>query len=388
MAAKLKKLPKRVRQRERADGSLRLWWEPDATAKRHGFEAVELDPDRPTWSVQRATQLNADVDRANKGRGAAPRSSGGRSIEALIALYLADEMFTGKKAKTQASYRGFLKIISEKWGAENVVSFSKPVLRKWYQTNCTARGTTMAARLNAMMSILFSFAELEGWRPEGSNPATRIKVGAATRRSRIVSWEEFDACIDAAEGLGYHALAWCCRLSLFQGQRQTDVFQAAPKDFRDVETEAGTRLAWKVLRSKRGTLGMMAVHPEIAPALRQLLAARQGEDVLLIDETLGRPFDDGSFRRRWDAVRDLAARRCPSITASDNPLQFRDLRRSFGVLARAGSASNDDIADVLGNSANQDAMLEDIYMPPSFETASRAVLAIQRPAKTEKRRKA
>ena len=62
-------------------------------------------------------------------------------------------------------------------------------------------------------------------------------------------------------------------------------------------------------------------------------------------------------------------------------LQFRDLRRTFGHLARLGGADPRDVGDALGNQAGFDPELGEIYMPPSFETASRAVAAITRPRK-------
>lgn len=69
-------------------------------------------------------------------------------------------------------------------------------------------------------------------------------------------------------------------------------------------------------------------------------------------------------------------------------LQFRDLRRTFGVLSRAGGASADDTGDVLGNSAATNPRLRQTYMPPSLTTASRAVAAIGRPLPSSERKKA
>ena len=62
-------------------------------------------------------------------------------------------------------------------------------------------------------------------------------------------------------------------------------------------------------------------------------------------------------------------------------LQFRDLRRTFGVWARAGGAIKEDVADVLGNTADTDPELGEVYMPPQFTTASRAVMAVKRPTR-------
>eukprot|EP00919_Chromeraceae_sp_WS-2016_P079842 GHVR01188887.1.p1 GENE.GHVR01188887.1~~GHVR01188887.1.p1 ORF type:complete len:110 (-),score=14.87 GHVR01188887.1:181-510(-) len=56
-----------LRQRRRANGSWRVWWEPNQSARDLGFDAVELNADRATWSVREAKRLNEDVDRKRKG---------------------------------------------------------------------------------------------------------------------------------------------------------------------------------------------------------------------------------------------------------------------------------------------------------------------------------
>ena len=61
-------------------------------------------------------------------------------------------------------------------------------------------------------------------------------------------------------------------------------------------------------------------------------------------------------------------------------------RRTFGVWARAGGGSREDVGDVLGNSAAMDPQLGETYMPPSFHTAARAVASIQRPSEQSRKK--
>lgn len=56
------------------------------------------------------------------------------------------------------------------------------------------------------------------------------------------------------------------------------------------------------------------------------------------------------------------------------------------MLSRAGGATKDDTGDVLGNSAAVNPRLGETYMPAQLETASRAVMAIKRPAKAKGRK--
>jgi integrase len=371
-----------LRQRRRADGSWRVWWEPNASARELGFEPVELDENRATWSARQAKQINEDVRRKRDGDIKIPTTAGGRTLSALIHLYKQDPEFTDRKPKTQASYTRNLNIIDKKWGSYPVASFTKPVMREWYMTNRTVRGETMAVRLTGMMSILFSFAELKGWRSEDSNPCFRLKMKIPKGRSRVATWDELDALLDAAIECGLPSIATAALLSVLQGQRETDILAATCGLFKQVTIPLGdsqkTVWTWKVDRSKRGTLGMMQMHPL---ALDRMLAhhdADHPDRALLIEERTGHAYGEDLFHRRWAEVRAAAAKHQPSLTG-DNQLQFRDLRRTFAVWSKAGGASDDDVGDVLGNTAALDPQLQEVYMPPSFETATRAVLSIERP---------
>lgn len=78
----------------------------------------------------------------------------------------------------------------------------------------------------------------------------------------------------------------------------------------------------------------MPLHEEvIGRVLTQVLRIRPVEvDHLLIDEFTGAPYSGDLFRKRWAAIRSEATKFAPSLIT--NPLQFRDLRRTFGVYVR------------------------------------------------------
>jgi integrase len=377
----------RLRQRLRADGTWRLWWEPETDVRALGFAVVELDAGKLGWSVKQCERLNLDVDRARKaGQRTAP--TGARSIDALIRDYQGSRKFLGRAEKTQLDYGRRMKAIAQKWGAQPVGAFTKPVMHQWYETLYAQSGAHQALNQLRIMSILFAHAELIGWRPEGSNPCTRLGMQVPKGRSRSATWAEFDALIAAADTLGWPAMACAVALSALQGARQTDVRTARLDGFRTVTLPASgratqrTALIWELVRSKRGNMGAMELHPDCAPRVRAMLeAAKPGQITLLIDATSGRPISEGLFEDRFSAMRALAAKTVPTVAT----LQFRDLRRTFGVWSRAGGSSKADVGDVLGNSAATDPKLGETYMPPSFETATRAVMAIARP-KTGKRK--
>lgn len=374
-----------LRQRRRADGGWRVWWEPNRSARELGFQPVELDGDRPTWSAREAKRLNDDVDRKRGGDTAPPRSSGGRTIDALIADYRRSVSFKELSDYTRRSYGINLAVIEAKWGPRNVVDFSKPVLRTWYEAIYSASGPASALALVRMFSILMSHAEVRGWRAENTNPCFKLKMKAVRKRHRSASWGEFDALVQAAQTLGHHALACGIVLATLQAQRQTDVINAKVAHFRTIELPDSNQpvLVWELIRSKRENYGVMPIHPEARPYLQMQLPEPGTEQTfLLIDEATGKPYSGDLFRKRWAAIRALAAKTAPSVAT----LQFRDLRRTFGVWSRAGGSTKEDVGDVLGNSAALDPQLGETYMPPSFYTAARAVASVQRPTETKRKK--
>lgn len=369
--------PKGLRERARADGTVRLWWEPSAEARARGMKPVELDAARLTWSIRRAGELNRA---ATKGP---PKPTVGRTVGFLIDDYEASLAFRQKKAPTQASYRKFFRLIRQKWGTSLVADFDKPTLATWYETLHAARGPYMAMHLIRHFSILFSHAELRGWRPEGSNPCMRIKLEIPKGRRRTAEWAELDALVAAADRLGLQAIGHAILLSTLQGQRQTDIREARREHFHELQVGQGETIwVWLFERSKRGNDAFAVLHPETVARL----AARLADDApgpLLVDDLTGAPWSVTLFCHRFAAVRDAAVKAGhPSLKG----LQFRDLRRTFGRLSRRGGATKSDVADVLGNSAATNQFLGDVYMSPEIETAMRAVAAIQRPEEPERKR--
>ena len=143
------------------------------------------------------------------------------------------------------------------------------------------------------------------------------------------------------------------------------------------------------MRSKRQNMGQIELHPEVIVPLRKALAdigdpdaPLQHADRLLRCDRTGKTYTEDLFAKRFAEVRTAAAAEIATVAG----IQFRDLRRSFGSLSRAGGASKDDTADVLGNSAAINPQLGETYMAPTFHTASRAVTAIRRPTEQAKKK--
>lgn len=360
---------KGLRQRQRADGSWRIWWEPKAYERERGFETVTLDATRLTWSVRRAKELNAEVERFHAGE---TRKAGGCTVAHLITRYKQAPKWAQLRPATQTDYSEKMNTIQGKWGPEPVAHFTKPVMHEWYETLYRTRGAHRAKALIRMMSILFSHAELIGWRPEGSNPCFRLQLVDPKPRSRVAGWPEFDALVDTANRHGRFGMALAIQLALFTGQRQTDLINARCSDFHKVE---GDVWIWDLTRSKRGNADLLPLHPEVAAAVAARIRHNTPDTARLLRDRWGRAYDKWTFKDDFRAVRAAVKDSLPAVAT----LQFRDLRRTFGVMSRQGGATRDDTGDVLGNSIAENPRLARTYTPGVRETAQRAVNAIQRP---------
>lgn len=215
-----------------------------------------------------------------------------------------------------------------------------------------------------------SHAVILGWRAD--NPALGVKSKTPPRRSRIGTWEELDALTTAAHTLGLRSMELAILLAVYTGQRQADIVVA--------RREAFAAQSWLLRRSKRGNAGGFEIHPELRAPVEAMIAATPDRERLLhyegtSDRPCDQPYSSDLFRKAWARVRDQAAKSAPSVAT----LQFRDLRRTFASLARAGGADPREVADALGNKAFSDNELSQVYMPPTYESATKAIKAIVRP---------
>ncbi len=390
-------LPPRLRERQRADGSWRAWWEAEPSVRKLGFSNVELDAGAPMKAAREARKLNDQVDEARR-TGSAPKSKRGPvCIEDVVEDFKRSVQWDQLAAKTRVSYAKGFSLIIRKWGDVPVQDFTKPMARTWYESLYRESGQWQAAALIRLLSIIMANAELRGWRPEMSNPCYRLGVTIPKGRARVASWDEYDALQAAALRVGLPSIGVLVALSMLAGQRETDCFMATRKEFgqRQVRWPGAQDpvdvWVWDLSRSKTGASGTILLHDELAPMVAAIMARPvPGDARLVIEERVGRPYDEDLFQSRWGEVRAAAiaggdnVAPCPSLAT----LQFRDLRRSFSVHSRRGGASIDDAGDVLGNSAAKNARIKGTYMPPEFFTAARAVSAVARPDNQEGRKEA
>ncbi len=372
--------PPGLRDRLRADGSWRVWWEPSARQRAAGALVAELRADNLGWSVVEARRLTKAADA--RARGETASTTQGRSVSAVIQDYLGSRWFTGLAANTKRVYRSDLRAVEDKWGPQPIAAIDPPVMDAWYEALLAAKGQFRSRAVITMFRVIFTHAERRGWRPKGSNPCADLGMKKPPGRSRKGTWDEMEAALHAARHLGLWGVHLALLLAIFSGQRLTDILQAQPADFTALamlvpgRTDPVPVWIWALTRNKIGNAGLIPMHREVVPALRlaRLMAAR-GPGALIWDAATGRAYDLDLIAKRWARVRALAAVTVPSIAS----LQWRDLRRTFAGLARQGGASRDDVGETIGNTAATNAELGAVYMSPQLATTARAVRAITRP---------
>ena len=364
-----------LRQRKRTDGTWRLWWEPTALEAGAGARATDLSNKAPGDAQRAADRLRAQWAKALGNAAKAPRHG---TIDSVITDYQAGRHWRGLRDSTKASYACDLRAVADKWGPTVAAAISAPEIDRWYDQLLVAKGTFRARALVRMLSIVMGHAQRLGH--VAANPCAPVKMIAPDSRERRGTGEELAALVAAARRLRLRSVRAALMLVIFGGgQRQADVLKATPAEFTRVPLQlvgmAAPRpfLVWRLTRSKRGNDGALVINPAAVPVLRlQLrLAAARGLP-LIFDEATGRAPSKELFFKRWNAVRIEAAKDVPSVAT----LQWRDLRRTFASMARAGGASIDDVGDAIGNSAARDEGLRQTYMAGQLETTARATMAV------------
>lgn len=364
-----------LRQRLRADGTWRVWWEPTGPEGAAGAVAVDLSDLRPADAQRKADKLKASAQ-GKAGTTPSPRQG---TVDSVIADYLASRHWHGLQASTRRSYAADLRAVSDKWGPVVARAITAPEVDRWYDAVLAEKGKFRARALLRMLSIVLAHAHRRGL-ADAANPCSNIRALMPPKRRRKGTMAELVALISAARQLRLRSVRAALMLVIYGGgQRQADVLKAMPADFTRRPLQlmgmAAPRpfLVWQLTRQKRGNEGVLLINPEAAPVLRlQLrLAAAQGLP-LIYDEATGAAYSPRLFWKRWEAVRALAAESMPSVAT----LQWRDLRRTFSNLARAGGATKDDVGDAIGNTAAEDEGLQEVYMAGQLETTARATMAV------------
>ena len=125
----------------------------------------------------------------------------------------------------------------------------------------------MYGRVRALVRALFNAFAVQGWRHEGSNPATRIAVPTERERTRTLSPDEQAALLAALARLGDHPAVAAIRFMDATGCRLNEA-RTLQWDFVDHERRVidlpDTKTGAKKIRATNEVMGILSGCPRIA----------------------------------------------------------------------------------------------------------------------------
>lgn len=251
----------------------------------------------------------------------------------------------------------------EKLAMSSVDAIGAPELRAFFNYAREVRGHHMALAMIAAISSAWTWGrESTRWRL-GRNPRHEMEFERPDGRVVLITLEEFNAFVAAADAIGRPSIGDSWYLGLWTGQRQND--RLALKDAGLVD---GRRT---FVQSKTGAVVPIkeaaALAARLADARKRVaeLALRLGTrpQTIVVDEATGLSYNDSTYRHWVAEVRELAIKGsnelglhpCPSLAfVNDKGLadkkQDRDLRDTCVILMFRSGTDALGICNVTGHS--------------------------------------
>lgn len=195
-----------------------------------------------------------------------------------------------------------------------------------------------ANRVLALLSKAMNFAEVWGWRPEGTNPCRHVKKFPEAKRKRFLSPMELGALgeglrrAEAGElGAMMPSAVAAIRLLILTGARSSEIvglrwdwidFDAGRASLPDSKTGE------KIITLPPAALEVLAAIPRVESNPHVIVGAKPGASLV-------------NLKRPWSVIREAAG-------LSD--LRIHDLRHSFASVGAAGGMSLPIIGALLGHS--------------------------------------
>ncbi len=267
----------------------------------------------------------------------------------LFTEYFGSTRAAARAPKTLADYRSKAQTLADFapdiW-AEAAAAISKPVAFGLHEKLWAAKGLHTANGVIAVARLVWSYAEKRG--KVDRNPFLKLGMPTPPPRQRCGTPDEIAALLAAADGPGDNGKPFdpeigdAIILALYSGQRQGDVLAYEPRN----EAEGRIRL----IQNKTGARVSIQALAPLADRLRQAAERKTRANittpVLVADTRTGRPFNAFSFRHRYAALRDRAAKACPSVAS----LRFQDLRDTAVTRLAMSGCTLPEIASITGHS--------------------------------------
>ena len=253
------------------------------------------------------------------------------TVAKLAARFLKEHIDVKRKARTAREYRRLIgNVIIPALGQKRVADVMRQDVAQFHNSRRTT--PIEANRTLALLSVLFSFAERQGERPDGSNPCRHVERFPQRRRERFLSADELARLGDALtpySGSPYHPAA--IKLLVFTGARLSEVLG----------------LQWDWISLERGEArlpdsktGAKTIH--LPPPALEVLGG--------LPRLEGNPYVLGARRsttfieKPWRVIRKAAGL---------EDVRLHDLRHAFASVAAASGMGLPIIGKMLGHTQAQ-----------------------------------
>jgi integrase len=268
-----------------------------------------------------------EVAKGGDPAGAKAAAKAAPTVTELATRFLAEHAEAKRKPRTAQEYRRLIeKIILPALGWKRVADVTRQDIARLHHAK---RATPIEAnRTLALLSVLFTFAERQGERPDGSNPCRHVERFPQRRRERFLSADELARLGDtlaAYRGSPYHPAT--IKLLVFTGARLGEVLG----------------LRWEWIDLQRGEVrlpdsktGAKTVH--LPPPALEVLAR--------LPRIEGQPYVLGAKRgttfieKPWRVIR---------AAAGLTDVRLHDLRHAFASVAASAGMGLPIIGKMLGH---------------------------------------
>jgi integrase len=252
------------------------------------------------------------------------------TIADVVERFYAEHAQAKRKASTARVYRGLLdRIILPTFGKRKVADITRADVARFHHEN---RAAPYQANLTlAILSKMFSLAELWGLRPDGSNPCRHVEKFRERKRERMLSADELARLGDALarfDGSPYAVAA--VKLLVFTGARLGEVL--------------GLRWEWVDFERGEARLpdsksGAKTLHlPPPALALLADLPRLEGNPHIIVGYKTGAAMVN--LQTPWQAIRGAAEL---------DDVRLHDLRHAFASVAVSSGMGLPIIGKILGH---------------------------------------
>lgn len=263
------------------------------------------------------------------------------TVNDLADRYLKEHVDVKNKASTAAGFRRLVeKQIKPALGKLAVEKVTRADIAKLHHD---MRATPRQANQTlAVLSKMFSLAEVWGLRPDETNPCKKIERYRENKRERFLSESEIaelGEALAAVEGIELPAVLNAVRLLLLTGCR---VGEALALRWSDIDMEAGAL----VIRDGKAGGRLHPIGAQTIAFLTELQSAASGPDGepvagwVLRSADPGQPLSQSTLGHAWNRIR---------AKAGLEDVRLHDLRHTVGTYAGQTGANAFLVRDKLGH---------------------------------------